>query len=145
MQQISKLIIAALLFGVIAVFSINLIANTSPDDAVMFTGQEDHDITLAEGINYTSNFRAQMSENQSLGEYFGKRAVREVLNQEGVVGIRFYKGINEKGEQVFVLVGTDKFGNDLYEGRLAEKGMPCPPYCGAESPLNSNDSEVASN
>ena len=38
-----------------------------------------------------------------------------------------------------VIVGVLEDGSDLYEGVIAEKWFPCPPFCGYENPLNSSE------
>ncbi len=45
----------------------------------------------------------------------GKDILMEILNQPGCAGMRFYNGINEKGQKTLVYVGMDKEGNDIIE------------------------------
>lgn len=43
----------------------------------------------------------------------GKEILTKILEQPGCAGIRFYNGINEKGEKTLVYVGIDAQGVDL--------------------------------
>lgn len=43
----------------------------------------------------------------------GKDILTQILNQPGCAGIRFYNGINEKGEKTLVYVGVDAEGKDI--------------------------------
>jgi hypothetical protein len=43
----------------------------------------------------------------------GKDILTQILNQPGCAGIRFYNGINEKGQKTLVYVGVDAEGKDL--------------------------------
>jgi hypothetical protein len=47
--------------------------------------------------------------------YFGmgKTILEQILAQPGCVGMRFYNGINEKGQKTLVYVGIDESGNDI--------------------------------
>lgn len=103
-----------------------------------FTGSEDHSISLAEAAELTSNYRATLSSSADvIGEYFGKEALISLLNQTNCVGARVYYGLDDNGVKKLVLVGVDTDGNDLYENKLMERGLNCPPYCSTSNPLNS--------
>jgi len=43
----------------------------------------------------------------------GKNILDQILAQPGCAGIRFYNGINEKGQKTLVYVGVDAAGKDL--------------------------------
>jgi hypothetical protein len=43
----------------------------------------------------------------------GKNILSEILSQPGCAGIRFYNGINEKGQKTLVYVGVDAEGKDI--------------------------------
>jgi hypothetical protein len=36
-----------------------------------------------------------------------------------------------------IMVGVDEFGKDMVNGFIAERSIPCPPFCGGINPLNS--------
>lgn len=102
-----------------------------------FTGKEDHSITLNEAGKLTRNYREKAGEKAIKAEFIGKETLQNILNQESCVGIRIYYGEANNGKPEMVLVGVDIEENDLIEGILAEKTLPCPPYCGESNPLNS--------
>jgi hypothetical protein len=103
----------------------------------MFTGNEDHDICLADATTLIRYFREKAGKNAVKGGFFGSAALQQVLDQEGVVGIRYYYGQEKDGRPVLVIVGVDQYGNDLIDGFLLERGVPCPPFCGWFNTLNS--------
>lgn len=43
----------------------------------------------------------------------GKNILEAILAQPGCTGIRFYNGINEKGQKTLVYIGMDADGKDL--------------------------------
>ncbi len=101
-----------------------------------FTGNEDHSITLEDAVKLTANYRKNSGENVIKGGFFGKTALKNIIGQEGCVGIRFYYGQESDGKPCLVLVGADAGENDMTGGLLAERQLPCPPYCDENSVLN---------
>ncbi|REJ81326.1 MAG: hypothetical protein DWQ44_09740 [Bacteroidetes bacterium] len=104
-----------------------------------FTGTENHEISFAEGADQTKRYRESMSEGDIKGLFFGKDAIRKLLDQEGSVGIRAYFGINKENKQSLVIVGVfenedDQIGDDYV---CIDLGRPCPPDCGRDNILNS--------
>jgi hypothetical protein len=112
------------------------------DQAIKFTGKEDHAITLEEASKLTSNFRNQAGPDQIHGGFFGREAVLSILEQEGSVGIRYYYGLDDDGTPRIVLVGVDEDGNDMTKGLLAERAFACPPLCSEANELNSSMSKI---
>lgn len=104
----------------------------------MFTGKEDHSITLADAAAMTKKYRAQMPTGAKLGGFFGKDAIQAILDQSDCVGIRYYYGLNANNEQVLILTGVNKSEDDLYQGELAEQSLSCPDRCSTPNPLNSS-------
>ncbi len=102
-----------------------------------FTGNEDHSISLALASEWTKNFRSTISEGEKIGGYFSKSAIESVLNQEEAIGLRYYFGIDDNKQSVIILTGVNSKGNDLYNGILLERALPCPPDCAVANPLNS--------
>jgi hypothetical protein len=49
--------------------------------------------------------------------------------------IESYYALDENGKQQLIIVGVDSNENDLYEGVIAERSIPCPPKCANGSPL----------
>ncbi len=102
-----------------------------------FTGDEDHLIGLEEAVQLTLNYREKAGEKAIKGGFFGKTAIQDSLNQDGCVGIKYYQGQKNNGTPCLVLVGADAAENDLTGGIIAERELPCPPYCGMANALNS--------
>ncbi len=98
-----------------------------------FTGKENHDITLEEGKKYISNFNTKMAAANKTefkkGGFFGKDAIEKLLAQDGAVGLRYYYGEDEDGNENLVLVAADADQNDMTQGLMIEKSRPCPPFC----------------
>jgi len=103
----------------------------------MFTGGENHNISLDEASTMTKLYRQSLPVASRKGGFFGRDAIESVLAQADCVGIRYYHGINSKGEPVIILVGTDANEDDLVNGLLLEFAIPCPNQCGASNSLNS--------
>ncbi len=101
-----------------------------------FTGKEDHHISLEEAIKLISNFRNSQKDFSIKAHYFGKEALEKLLGQEGCVGIRIYYAQNEDGKPELVIVGVNEEGQDLENGTILNRGLPCPPWCLEESKLN---------
>jgi hypothetical protein len=100
-----------------------------------FTGNENHDITLSEAAAMTANYRND-NPDETIAHYFGKSAIIDIFNQSGCVGMRVYYAIKDTGEKQLVIVGVDADGNDLYNGKLADRSFNCPSDCSAANPLN---------
>lgn len=103
----------------------------------MFTGNEDQEITLAQGSNMTAAFRAASPADAIKAEFFGREILEKILNQAGCVGIRVYNGLDAAGLQSNVLVGVLANGNDMVEGALGDRSFKSPPYNSATNSLNS--------
>lgn len=106
----------------------------------MFTGEEDHSITLAAAEQMMAAFQAD-NPYDTYGWYFGRKAIEVLLAQEGCVGIRIYGGLNADDKFSPVLFGVIAKGDDLGGGGLSkalsdstgagpmEIALPCPPFC----------------
>jgi len=53
--------------------------------------------------------------------YMGKNILEQILAQPGCAGIRFYNGINEKGQKTLVYIGVDESGNDIVRKVVVEE------------------------
>lgn len=50
------------------------------------------------------------------GSYFvGRNILEQILSQPGCIGIKVFRGLNEVGEQVYVLTGVNKDGKEMFE------------------------------
>jgi hypothetical protein len=107
----------------------------------MFTGNENHDIKFADAGVLTKNYRLTIPAGDTLGGFFGKAALLQILNQPNCVGIRYYYGLNANNDKVLVIVGTDANENDLVDATnnyvCKEMSVLCPPHCGNNNVLNS--------
>jgi hypothetical protein len=92
-------------------------------------------VTLSEAANWTSNYRETIPASGIIAHAFSKSIIMQILNQEHCEGMRFYYGMDGSVKNL-ILVGTDKDGNDLYEGLIAQHGMACPSDCSESNPLN---------
>jgi hypothetical protein len=103
----------------------------------MFTGKEDHSITLDVARALVRRWRDHGTAlpGDPDCEFFARDILDKILAQEGCVGLRIYHGRNQGGQHALVLVGTDAGGADLVDGVIAEQGKPCPPYCPEGSSL----------
>ncbi|MEN9302979.1 MAG: hypothetical protein RL264_1408 [Bacteroidota bacterium] len=93
-------------------------------------------ITLQEGSDMTAEFRKNFP-NATKAVYYTADVYQDILAQAGCVGIRIYNAINEDNKLTNVLVGVDRFGNDLYLGKIYDFAALCPPSCPVNNPLNS--------
>lgn len=100
-----------------------------------FNGTEGGQITLSEGANLTSKYRDD-NPGETIAHFFGKDILKQILNQEGCMGIRMYYGVSDKGEKELVIVGTDGSEDDMLD-LVADLSMPCPSRCSSPNPLNS--------
>lgn len=95
----------------------------------MFTGNENHVISIEEAQEMMRNYRDDAPADARLGGFFGKETLLRILTQENCVGIRYYFAKDTDGNMMLILVGTDANGHDLIDGELAERSIACPPRC----------------
>jgi|GEM_PF-874126 len=91
-------------------------------------------IPLDKAVDLTKRYHATHAGNVRAG-YFSAYVYRELLAQEGCIGIRIYKGLKEGNQECFVLVGVSNEGADMTDGLLYDLSKPCPPICSDSSPL----------
>lgn len=103
----------------------------------VFTGFEDHTITLTEASELTRNYRKQAGQGAVKGKYFSRAAIEQLLEQEDVVGMRYYYGLDNDGRQQMVIVAVDDKGKDLHQGFLFANPLPIPRFNSEPNPLNS--------
>lgn len=95
----------------------------------------DHRISLDAATVMTRQFRTRSAGAQKAGAFHGDQ-VQGLLAQKGCVALRIYNGVNDKGENVFVLVGMDANDKDMTGGTILQVSFPCPPFCDDGSSLN---------
>jgi hypothetical protein len=104
-----------------------------------FTGNENHDITLAAAAVMTKRYRDSLpSAGGIIGHYIGKATIQNILDQNECVGIRVYHALDADNVKQLVITGVKSDQNDLYTGILAENTVLCPNLCAADNPLNSD-------
>ncbi len=105
----------------------------------LYSGHEDHNITLQEGIQLTKAYRMTMKGDLPLALYFGSDALSKVLAQPGCVGLRMYYAKHNDGLPTLVIIGVDNKGNDMTKGLICQKASFCPPFCSANSELKQDN------
>ncbi|MGB2868423.1 MAG: hypothetical protein WBD36_08230 [Bacteroidota bacterium] len=105
----------------------------------LFTGQEEHKMSLEDASRLTHNYRMRAGKDAVKGAYVGRAILETILDQQRCVGIRVYFAKHLDGRPTFVLSGVESSGNDLFEGPLGEEVWLCPPWC---SPVNRLNSDV---
>ena len=103
----------------------------------VFTGFEDHTISLDEAGTLTRNYRMAAGNGAVKGRYFSRAAIEQLLMQEDTVGVRYYYGTDNDGRQQMVLVAVDAFGQDLSEGFVFGNALPVSRFHEEKNPLNS--------
>src|ERR1700748_2318064 len=68
----------------------------------------------------------------------GKNILEQVLSQPGCVGMRFYNGINEKGQKTLVYVGVDAEGRDLIKATVVNENGGIATVKGMTADRNNN-------
>lgn len=102
----------------------------------VFTGNENHQISLQEASEMTRAYR-KTHPGQTIAEFFGKKAIMDILNQSNCVGIRIYYANDPiTGKKHLVIVGAEPNMNDISSGFIAERAICCPSYCSKPNALN---------
>lgn len=97
-----------------------------------FDGTEGEQIDLAESVSWTANYRA--ANDGVYAHFFGRDILEQILDQEDCMGIRIYYALDDDEVSQLILVGVNAEEEDLYEGIVAERSLPCPPHS-SHSPL----------
>jgi hypothetical protein len=90
------------------------------------------DENVGEHIGYDLGVKMVKDYFDTYGEggaqFVGKNILSKILEQPNCIGINIYKGLNEKGEKSYVLVGLDKENNPILnysivniEGQMSQK------------------------
>jgi hypothetical protein len=106
-------------------------------------GTEGDPIPLETASDWIANFGKQNPEG-TIAHFFGFEIIKQILEEEGAVGIRMYYAIDDKGSRQIILVGVNAQGDDLLPakavgGRISDDGIiiadasyPCPTYCSGD-------------
>ena len=101
-------------------------------DITKLTGQEGKFISSTKAAGFTSRFHEKMKrDGHQHGSYveaqfYGKKQLQKLMEKEGCVGLRFYRGLSEDKElnDQIVVVAVDANGKDLTRTRIGLKDMP---------------------
>lgn len=103
----------------------------------VLTGEEADPIALKQAAEWTRNYRERYP-NEVISYFFGINIIKEIIHQEGCIGLRIYYAnskplssfqkfvlsisnflrtiVSAEGEKHLIVVGSDKFGNDQLPG-----------------------------
>lgn len=103
----------------------------------VLTGEEADPIDLKQAAEWTRNYRERYP-NEVISYFFGINIIKEIIHQEGCIGLRIYYAnskplnslqkfvlsisnflrtiVSAEGEKHLIVVGSDKFGNDQLPG-----------------------------
>ena len=124
----------------------------------------DHSIELHAAVELVRRYRKYSGPAAEKGGFFWAEPVRRMLSEPGVVGMRYYHGVDENGGYHIVLLGVDSDGRDVVkhvssggarataggEGQVLESRamssgpggdsqlqnhFPCPPFCPPDGPF----------
>lgn len=93
-------------------------------------------ISLEEASKMTKEFRSKFP-NETKSYLYSDNVYKDILAQDDCVGIRIYNGLDESGVMHAILVGVDSKENDMYEGKIYQFSVLCPPICPPGNSLNS--------
>ncbi len=96
------------------------------------TGEEGTFISSAKAAEFTGRFHDQKKkEGLEPGSYveaqfYGNKQLQKLMNKDGCVGLRFYRGTSEDKElnEQIVVVAVNAEGKDLTRTRVGLKDMP---------------------
>ena len=106
-----------------------------------------HQITLAQAIDFTTRFRENPGPDMPYSETFQMDSVKALLDQNRCRSFRIYLGRKVDNRICSILVAVDENGQDIIptntpelltddEGIILEDSFQCPPICPPPSPLN---------
>jgi hypothetical protein len=129
-RNVFRAMLAAIGFICLVIVLIVVSTKRSSAERSLFTGYEQHVVTLDQAKGWTANFQKDAPKEALIAGFFGKTIFERIIGQDNCVGIRIYNAKHENGNPVFVLVGVDASGKDLTSGVVGEGILPCPPFCG---------------
>jgi hypothetical protein len=94
-----------------------------------FPGAEKHEITKDEADKYILNNQKNPQIPKIRGGAFQRAVIDKILAQPECDGIRIYYAQAEDSSATFVLMGITEKGSDISKGVIAERILPCPPWC----------------
>lgn len=128
-RKIVMRLYATIFFSLLFVAFYLLSYERSQAEKILYTGKENHVISLEKAQKLTETFQLAAKPGEMMAAYLGRNIFQKILDQEECVGIRIYNAISEKGTPTFVIVGVDGNGNDMIGGPVGDETLPCPPWC----------------
>lgn len=98
-----------------------------------FNGTEGSLIEMSEGAAMTAAYRDAQPED-NLCVFFGKDMLKELLEQNGAMGLRFYFARSDDGKMTLVTIAANSEGRDIQD-KVGNRGEICPKFCCDASPL----------
>ena len=126
MNRAVMTIIIAVIAAIIAFY---IGRTTSEKPQTNFAGAEKHEITKEEADKYIQNSQKNPQIPKIRGGAFQRAVIDKILAQPECDGIRIYYAQTEDSSATFVLMGITAKGSDMKMGVIAEKSLPCPPWC----------------
>lgn len=117
----------------------------------------DYSISLTTAREYAKRWRSEegsYDKHNKLHAFLIPKENLEALLKEDVDAVRAYIGVDEKGGEKLMIVGT-KWSHETetqddmlpllgtkFAGKIYDFTMPCPRFCGHKSALNELDIEI---
>lgn len=98
-----------------------------------FNGSEGSLIDIKEGAAMTAAYREAQPGN-NLCIFFGSNMLKELMEQDGAMGLRFYFAHGSDGKMALVTVAANGEGRDMLN-KVGDAGIACPDKCCTDSPL----------
>ena len=106
-----------------------------------FDGTEGDPISRGTAKTWTANFK-ELNPGGTEAHFFGKDIIRQILAEEGCVGIRMYYALDDHQQRQIILVGVDAQGENLMpQGQtldgtdsnlIGDASWPCPAFCSGD-------------
>lgn len=117
----------------------SVVLNIEASSNAIFSGAESDSIVL----DTSKQWLAHYNSNNPAGiqaHFFGHQIIKQILSQNGCVGIRCYCALNDAGVQQLLLIGVTSSGQNILpqslnggrttgDGTIADMSLPCPTYC----------------
>lgn len=94
-------------------------------------GSRKHEVSHATARKYRKGYIEKYSRSPAAlaPSVYGVNIFKKILRQKGCAGIRFYPGLDPKGQVTLLFCGVDRQGNDILEGTIGDIPWRCPPIC----------------
>lgn len=100
-------------------------------------GEINHAFSLKDSADYTLRYRERFGENTLPGGYFPKSILKQIIEQEGCMGLRYFFGHDELSELTLVVAGVDAAGSTMVDDIIAQASATDSVGFGCRNVLNS--------